>query len=280
MAKRSEPWSARQQRHLAYISEFTTDIQHVAGKDNPVADALSRATINSVNDGIDYEAMAASQKSDADTQAYRTAITALRFADVPFGSGSTTLLCDVSTGIPRPVVPASWRKTVFDVVHNLSHPGIRATRKLVAQKFVWHGMSRQLGEWAKTCVPCQESKISRHVRAPLQQFQVPQRRFDHINIDLVGPLPPSQGYTYLLTMVDRFTRWPEAIPLSDITTLSCARALVSNWISRFGLPSDMSSDRGPQFTSELWKAMAQLLVMFCKATTTSSGKWCCMLYSL
>ena len=40
MSKRSEPWSARQQRHLSYISEFTTDIQHIAGKDNVVADQI------------------------------------------------------------------------------------------------------------------------------------------------------------------------------------------------------------------------------------------------
>ena len=67
MHKVSEPWSARQQRHLSAISEFTTDIQHVAGKDNPVADALSRATINLiVSTGFDYSAMSAAQQEDPD----------------------------------------------------------------------------------------------------------------------------------------------------------------------------------------------------------------------
>ena len=42
MLKETEPWSARQQRHLSFISEFTTDIQHIPGKDNVVADCLSR----------------------------------------------------------------------------------------------------------------------------------------------------------------------------------------------------------------------------------------------
>lgn len=86
-----------------------------------------------------------------------------------------------------------------------------------------------------------------------------QRRFDHIHVDIVGPLPLSHGYTYLFTIVDRFTRWPEAIPLSDISTQACARALITHWIARFGLPSHMSSDRGSQFTSDLWLTVARLL---------------------
>uniref|UniRef100_A0AAV2KH15 Reverse transcriptase RNase H-like domain-containing protein n=1 Tax=Knipowitschia caucasica TaxID=637954 RepID=A0AAV2KH15_KNICA len=53
------------------------------------------------------------------------------------------------------------------------------------------------------------AKVHRHTKAPLEPFVVPERRFDHVNIDLVGPLPPSRGFTYLLTMVDRTTRWPE-----------------------------------------------------------------------
>ena len=259
MAKTSDPWSSRQQRHLSYISEFTTDIRHIKGTDNHVADALSRATINALNDGVDYAAMATSQRDDPAIQAYRTAITSLQVEDVPFGPHGTTLLCDTSTGQPRPIVPANWRHKVFDVVHGLSHPSIRATQQLMARKFVWHRLRKQVGLWGKSCIPCQTSKIQRHIKAPLEKFHVPPRRFDHIHVDLVGPLPPSKGYTYLLTVVDRFTRWPEAIPLTNTVTLTCAEALVSNWISRFGVPLDMSSDRGSQFTSQLWASVSQLL---------------------
>ncbi len=131
---------------------------------------------------------------------------------------------------------------------------------MMCNKFVWHGIRRDVGHWAKTCVPCQKAKINRHVKAPLETFEVPHRRFDHINVDLVGPLPSSQGRTNLFTIVDRFTRWPEAIPLGDDTTAAaCARLLVTHWISRFGVPSDISSDRGPQFTSALWAEVANLL---------------------
>ncbi len=267
-AKSSDPWSPRQQRHLACISEFTTDVRHIAGKDNSVADALSRVNAVTAQLGLDYSAMALAQQEDEELVAYRTAISGLVLEDVEFGTTGQKLLCDVSSGQPRPVVPASWRRKVFEAVHNLSHPSIRTTRLLVASKFVWHGLKKQVGTWAKNCVSCQTAKIQCHVKAPLSTFKVPERRFDHINIDLVGPLPPSQGYTYLLTIVDRFTRWPEAIPLNNTSTDSCAQALVSNWVARFGLPTAMSSDRGAQFTSQLWAKMAQMLGMEHSRTTS------------
>ena len=97
------------------------------------------------------------------------------------------------------------------------------------------------------------------IQAPLSEFVVPEKRFSHINIDLVGPLRPSSGFSYLLTIVERTTRWPEAIPLCDTTTLTCVQALIAVWISRFGVPLDMSSDRGSQFTYPIWSLIAQLL---------------------
>ena len=267
MAKVAEPWSARQQRHLAFISEFTTDIRHVSGKDNAVADCLSRVVVGAVHLGLDYTQMAADQASDADIQAYRTAVGGLRLADVPFGDDGTTLLCDVSLALPRPVVPHCWRQKVFHAMHDLSHPGSKPSQRLVAAKFVWHGMRKDIRDWVKTCVACQRAKLISHVKARLGQFEVPERRFDHVNVDLVGPLPPSRGFTHLLTMVDRTTRWPEVTPLSATTSADVARAFISTWVARFGAPSDLSSDRGPQFTSDLWTSVARQLGVSLHRTT-------------
>ena len=99
MSKISDPWSNRQQRHLSYISEFTTDIQYVRGEDNSIADVLSRATISEVHLGIDYKEMAKDQLDD-EIQAYRTSPSSLQVVDVPFGDDKTTLLCDIYTGQP------------------------------------------------------------------------------------------------------------------------------------------------------------------------------------
>ena len=92
----------------------------------------------------------------------------------------------------------------------------------------------------------------------------PAKRFSHIHIDIVGPLPPSSGFTHLLTIMDRTTRSPEAIPLRDTTTTECARALISTWIARFGVPLDMTSDR---VTSVMWSTISSQLGILLHRTT-------------
>jgi transposase InsO family protein len=69
----------------------------------------------------------------------------------------------------------------------------------------------------------------------------------------------ADGSTYLLTMIDRTTRWLEAAPLKTMDARSCADTLVASWISRYGVPSQITTDRGRQFTSALWTALCSRL---------------------
>ncbi len=112
---------------------------------------------------------------------------------------------------------------------------------------------------ARTCMGCQLGKVQRHVTLEPEHIPVPHRRFSHLHVDLVGPLPKSAGFTHLFTVMDRTTRWPEAIRLSSTAAADCAAALFTGWIQRFGVPSTITSDRGPQFTSALWAALCKLL---------------------
>lgn len=258
--------SPRQTRHLSFIAEFSTDVRHITGKENIVADTLSRADLSAVSlPTIDYRRLAADQACSKEIAAYKTSITSLRFADVPFGD--FTVLCDVSTGRNRPVVPSEWTRRIFETIHGLSHPGYKPTQRAVSSRFVWHGLKRDIRRWCRECHACQSSKIQRHIHAPIVKRDPPDRRFGSIHVDIVGPLPTSESKTYLFTIVDRFTRWPEVIPMRDCTTETCAKALIRHWIARFGVPESLTSDRGPQFTSHLWTALNKLWGISASTTT-------------
>ena len=80
---------------------------------------------------------------------------------------------------------------------------------------------------------------------------------DAFRVDIVGPLSISKNMTYLFTIADRFTQWPEAIPMYNASAESCARVLIRHWIAKFGVPNNLVSNRGPQFTCNLSSASKQ-----------------------
>ena len=287
----------RRQRQLALIAEFTSDVQHVPGEQNTVADALSRppvavptsesTTVSSVKEppgslvtflsvggtaGASPSGLVAASTSSlppisfedmARAQHLCSNIDVLKMSPVldvqQISVAGVLLWCDLSTGSPRPLVPSSFQRAVFHHIHNVAHPGIRATRRLVASRFVWSNLAKMVGTWAKECVDCQRAKTYKHVHLQPAVIPVPARRFAHVHIDLVGPLPQSSGCNHILTMMDRSTRWPEAVPVADTTARGIATVFLQHWVGRFGVPDALTSDRGPQFTSSVWAAVCSLL---------------------
>jgi transposase InsO family protein len=261
MTSSSANKSPRQLRQLAFLSEFSTDIRHVQGKANFVADALSRVELNAtLAPHLDLQRLALAQQQDDELRALRVAPhSTLDLRDIPQPQANFSLVCDLSQGVARPWVPVGLRRPIFDSLHGLAHPGTRASQRLISTRFIWTGMQQDITRWTRTCSSCHASKVQVHERAPLKPFEPVDGRFTDLHVDIVGPLPPSQGCAYLFTMVDRFTRWAEAVPMVDMQAETCARALLSTWVARFGVPSTISSDRGRQFESALWHSLMGLL---------------------
>ena len=206
--------------------------------------------------GIDWNAIAAQQALDPDFRRIREdARSGLNFKRIDIGQ--TSLVVDISNGPARPFIPLAFRKPIFNAIHGLGHPGVERTRQAVRAKVVWPSMNEDVARWARECIPCQQAKVIRHTVPPIGDFAVPDKRFEHVHLDLVT-LPLSNGCHHLLTAVDRFTRWPAAIPLSDISAQSVIDAFVSGWIQNYGVPSTVTSDRGSQFSSAIFQQLTRI----------------------
>ncbi|KAL0203584.1 hypothetical protein M9458_001602 [Cirrhinus mrigala] len=164
----------------------------------------------------------------------------------------------------RLFVPEELRSEVIQWGHcsNVAcHPGVNRTIHVVKQRFWWPLMARDVRSFVLACSVCAIGKTSN--RPPdglLQPLLVPSRPWSHIALDFVTALPPSQGNTVVLTVVDRFSKAAHFIPLPKLPSAKETAVTVVDHVFRLhGLPTDVVSDRGPQFVSKFWQEFCRLL---------------------
>ncbi|KAL0159166.1 hypothetical protein M9458_042891, partial [Cirrhinus mrigala] len=239
----------RQARWALFFTRFDFTVTYRPGSKNTKADALSRQF------EADYQPLS------PDPILPPTLIVA------PIQWDIMTELTEMQDTNPPPAdcppdkvhVPQPLRKRVLQLVHNdpcSGHPGISATLQLLSNKFWWPSIRSDTINFIKNCEVCCSTKSSKQLPAGLlQPLPIPQRPWSHIAIDFVTDLPPSERHTTILTVVDRFSKSCRLIPLPKLPSALETAETLCNYVFRFyGLPDDIVSDRGPQFTSRLWSA--------------------------
>ncbi|XP_076449507.1 uncharacterized protein LOC143285940 [Babylonia areolata] len=169
-------------------------------------------------------------------------------------------------------VPKGLRTSVLRLGHDApmsGHLGMQRTRDRIFPHFYWPGMCADIRRYVQSCERCQKTVAKGKIpRVPLMKMPLISEPFDRVAVDIIGPIsPPSEsGNRYVLTMVDYATRYPEAVPLKTITTEAVAEALFGMW-SRTGIPSEVLTDRGTQFTSNTMQEVYRLLAVRGLTTT-------------
>lgn len=170
------------------------------------------------------------------------------------------------------VVPKCFRGQVLKLAHESvmsGHLGVQRTATKLLHDFYWPGVMSDVKRFCRSCDICQRTIPKGKVgKAPLGKMPLIEVPFQRVAVDLVGPIEPrtTSGKRYILTLVDYATRYPEAVAIGSIDTETVAEALLGMFC-RIGVPMEILSDLGTQFTSELMQEVSRLLSI--KRLTTS-----------
>ena len=162
------------------------------------------------------------------------------------------------------VLPFKLREAVMSISHEGllgGHLGSEKTLGRIRQEFYWPGIGAEVRRFCQSCDICQKTYPKGKVgKVPLGKVPIIDTPFKRVAVDLVGPIMPRSrsGKKYILTLVDYATRYPEALALPSIETERVADALFDIF-SRVGIPEEIITDRGSQFTSQMMDEVRGLL---------------------
>lgn len=246
--------NSRQARWQLFFTRFNFSVTYRPGSRNTKPDALSRQHGQDNTISCPEEIIPASRVVASLTWEIEDNIREALQSDPDPGNGPPN----------RTFVPQSARSQVLQWGHTsrwACHPGVNRTLALLKRKFWWPTMELDVRRFVAACSVCARGKSSHRPPAGhLRPLPVPSRPWSHIALDFITGLPPSEGNTVILTIIDRFSKAVHFVPLSKLPTATeTAQLLVQHVFRLHGIPADVVSDRGPQFTSAVWKAFCQAL---------------------
>ena len=143
----------------------------------------------------------------------------------------------------RVIIPPDLQPKMRKLLHE-THPGITRMKSLARSYVWWPGIDKDLECIAKSCQDCQQhQKVEQ--KTPLHPLEFPKRPWQRLHLDFAGPF---QGHMWLI-VIDAYSKWPEVVPMKATTatrTIGKLRTIFACW----GLPEQILTDNGPQFTSE------------------------------
>lgn len=254
--------SKRIQKWRIELAEYDYDVLHKLGKANANADALSRikhdikimtrSKTNATNNNRQEESSEEEQEDLQEDEHIDTTIHMKR---------------------PKPILitEENKKKALLYEYHDTPFGGHSGTWKMynrMALKYCWPNLNKDMKQYIKNCKTCRLNKSSTNTKVPLASTTTASKTFEKIAIDLVGPLPMTEnGNKYLLTFQDELPKFSGATPLKDIEAKTVVKALMDCFITIYGIPKSILTDRGSQFTSEMFEELCRILKIKHLATT-------------
>lgn len=148
----------------------------------------------------------------------------------------------------------------FHILPTGGHAGTKRMYNNIRKYYYWSNMEKDINDYVKLCSKCQTQKYTTHIKQPMEITSTANSAFEKIFLDIVGPLDRDDyNYTYILTIQCELTKYVEAFPLHNKSSAEMANCFVNNFILKYGLPSVIATDRGTEFTSQLFKEVCTLL---------------------
>ena len=162
------------------------------------------------------------------------------------------------------VLPKSYRQEFLELIHagpTGGHFGLKKTSAAVQCRAYWPSWSTDVQNYIKKCTVCAQYHRGTLPRQAALQTPLSGEPWERVSIDITGPHPKSSKQNvYILTLVDHFSKWAEAISIPNHTASTVAKALMVNVFSRFGMPAEILTDRGSEFESELFTQLLLSLI--------------------
>ena len=161
------------------------------------------------------------------------------------------------------VLPLEMVFIVLTQLHDSAtagHLGMRKTLDKVQRRFYWPGQRRDVADWCRSCLKCIARKLPVQPHHAPMQTETAGKPLQRVSMDILGPLPVTKRQNrYILVIGDYFTKWMEALPMSNMEAQTVARLFVNHFVTRFGSPEYLHTDQGRNFESALVKEACKIL---------------------